>query len=87
MNLDDQFAIIEQNSGISAAEWQDLLTLPPADLTQAIADWVALGKMTWTKSPSALGAVLDALAIIGTIAGVVSGVAGAATAVAALKAI
>ena len=85
MTADEQLAQLEQTTGIGAAEWSDLLTLPAADQEQAIADWLALGRMSWSQRPDVLAAVVAGLTLLGTIAGVVGGVAGAASAVAALR--
>lgn len=82
-----QFALVQDRTGIGAEEWMDVLALPTPEATrEAIADWAALGRMSWaTARPDVVAEVLAALGVIGTIAGVVSGVAGAVSAVNALR--
>jgi hypothetical protein len=83
---EEQFAQLQDSTGIGVQEWQDLLSLPTREAQQeAIADWGALGRMPWAQRPDTLGEVLAILGVIGTIAGVISGVAGAFSAAAALR--
>jgi hypothetical protein len=83
-----EFALVEEQSGIGAQEWKDLLTLPtPEAQKEAIDDWVALGRMSWAQQANVGSAVLASLEVIGTIAGVVSGVGGATNAIKAFGAL
>lgn len=81
---DAELAQLEQVTGITATEWDDLLTLSEADQRQAVADWQALGRMSWVQDPSIFGEAMSLLGIVGTIAGVVGGTAGAIAAIKAL---
>jgi len=86
--LDDLYARLAQVSGMREREWRDVLSLPPADAEQAVNDWFILGKLSWVKEQSIADEVLAILNTIaqwatplGIIAGTVTGVAGAITAI------
>lgn len=79
---DDAFAELVTLTGLSAQEWQDVLSLPPVGQQLALR---AYRDADWRTSPDTFQKVLDVLGVIGQIAGVVGGVAGAAGAVAALR--
>ncbi len=85
--LDDLYAQLAQVSGLHEREWRDVLSLPAADAERAVRDWEALGKLSWAKEQSAADEVLAILNTIaqwatpiGIIAGAVTGVGGAITA-------
>jgi hypothetical protein len=84
LTVEDYLLQLTHLTGMSASEWRDFCSLPPAG--QAV---VAQGyrDAVWVQSPDRFAQVLAVLGVIGTVAGVVSGVAGAATAVNALKAL
>lgn len=86
--LDDLYAQLAQVSGLREREWRDVLSLPRADAEQAVKDWLALGKISWSKESTTADEILAILNTIaqwatplGVIAGTVTGVAGAITAV------
>ena len=86
--LDDLFARLSQVSGLREREWRDVLSLPAADAERVVTDWFTLGKLSWAKEKSAADEVLSILNAIaqwatplGIIAGTVSGIAGAVTAI------
>ena len=81
---DRHFAEAEQISGITTAQWKDVLTSPLEDQPEMFEDLMTLGKMTWVAEPDKLATVMAILTVIGTIAGVVSGVGGAVSAIQAL---
>lgn len=85
---DALFARLSQVSGLRVREWHDVLALPAADAEQVVSDWLTLGKMSWAKEQSAADEVLHILNTIAQwatplsiIAGTVTGVAGAITAI------
>lgn len=82
---ESRFARLASITGISIDEWKDACTLAQPDQDQLFRDWMALGRMSWNTDPDIWPEVLKLLQTIGTIAGVVSGVAGAALALAALR--
>lgn len=82
LTVDDCFAELATLTSLDAAEWRDILSLPPYGQRLALQ---AYRDADWRKEPDRLAAVLAVLEIIGKIAGAVSGVAGAASAVAALR--
>jgi hypothetical protein len=68
---------------VSAERWAVILTLPQ-ELQQL--EFENFAEMDWTKpSTSAGAALIQTLLAAATVAGAVTGIAGAATAVAALK--
>lgn len=71
-------------TGMTPAEWQDFLSLPPE--AQAITAQT-YRDLSWATSPDTFGKVLAVLGLLGTIAADVSGVAGAVSAVSALRAL
>jgi len=86
--LDDKYARLAQVSGIQERQWRNILSLSPADAKQEIQDLEALGKMSWAREQSIADEVLSVLNTIaqwatplGIIAGTVTGVAGAITAI------
>lgn len=85
MTADDKFAELEQLTGITAAEWADVLTLSPGDQLELLRGWKLLGRMNWAANRDVFGDVLAVLGVVGTIAGVIGGVASATSAVVALK--
>lgn len=82
LNADELFVELTCLTGLSAQEWQDILSLPAPGQELALR---AYRDADWRTDPDIFGRVLDALQVIGTIAGVVGGAAGAASAVAALR--
>jgi len=82
LTADEAFAELVTLTGLSAQEWQDILSLPPIGQRIAIQ---AYRDADWRQAPDTFQKVLDVIGVIGTIAGVVGGVAGAASAVAALR--
>lgn len=81
------FAEMSEITGLSMQLIQDTLSQPAAIRDELIAGWKALDSVGWTAAPDKLARVVELLNIVGTIAGVISGVAGAALAVAALRAL
>jgi hypothetical protein len=86
--LDDLYAQLAQVSGMREREWRDILSLSPAAAEQAVKDWQALGKLSWAREQSVADEVLSVLTTLaqwatplGIIAGTVTGVAGAITAI------
>jgi len=86
--LDDLYAQLSQVSGLRERDWRDLLSLSAVDAEQAVRDWETLGRLSWAKEQSAADQVLAILntiamwaAPLGIIAGTVTGVAGAITAI------
>jgi hypothetical protein len=68
-------------TGISSADWADFLSCSP-EQQMAIAQ--GFRDMNWTTRDDVFGKVLAVLVVAGNIAGAVSGVAGAVSAVQAL---
>jgi hypothetical protein len=86
--LDDLYARLAQVSGLRERQWRDILSLPEADAKQLVEDWQALGMLSWAKEQSVADEVLSILNTIaqwatplGVIAGTITGVAGAITAI------
>jgi hypothetical protein len=82
---DDDLAELVEETGLTLAEWKDLLSNAPTDQAFLLASWKTLGKMTWVADPGALAKVL---AVLGALAAPVveaGSVAGAASAIVALK--
>ncbi len=86
--LDDLFARLSTVSGLREREWRDVLSLPPADAEQVVNGWFDMGKLSWAREHSAADEILSVLTTIaqwaaplGIIAGTVTGVAGAITAI------
>ena len=86
--LDALYAQLSQVSGLREREWRDVLSLPEADAEQVVRDWLTLGRLSWAKEQSVADEVLSILNTIarwatplGIIAGTVTGVAGAITAI------
>lgn len=63
-------------------KWQEIRTLPAFQQENIVAGWAAA---QFTAPPDWVDPTLKVLGIIGTVAGVVTGLAGAETAIAALK--
>lgn len=82
---ESRFARLAAITGITIEQWKDACTLSPPDQEDFFRGMMALGKMSWNTDPDVWPEVLKLLQTIGTIAGVVSGVAGAALALAALR--
>lgn len=73
---------LSANTGMKPSDWLDFLTATPdqqALMAKGYAD------LDWVAQHSTFTTVLNILTIMGTIAGVVTGVAGAAQSLAALK--
>ena len=87
MSADDELAQLEQETGITVAEWQDLLSNSPDDQAFLLAGWKQLGRMDWVQNVSTLDRAIALLLVVGNIAGAVGGIAGAASAVAGLRAL
>lgn len=83
--LDRQFAELEAITGLSVAQWQDILTEEPQDQAEIITGWKALDTIGWTERPDRLAQVVAILEAIGTAAGIVGNVEGAVSAVNALR--
>jgi hypothetical protein len=69
-------------TGMSTQELQDFLSMTPAMQLQAVQTYAGAD---WVKNRDTLADVISVLEVVGTLAGVVSGVAGAVTAVDALR--
>jgi hypothetical protein len=69
-------------TGMSVQEVQDFLSMTPAMQNQAVATYAGAD---WVKNRDTLADVISVLEVIGTLASVVTGLAGAATAVNALR--
>jgi hypothetical protein len=82
VTLDGHFAELATLTGRPADKWRDILTLPPVARAQALLDYK---DDVWVQSPTIWPQVINIVTIIGTFAGAISGLAGAAGAVAALK--
>jgi hypothetical protein len=80
--LNVQLASLYTETGITPAKWLDILRLPQSAQQIVLQDYK---DADWVVQPNKLAAVIGALGVIGTILGVVSGGAGAVTAIAALK--
>jgi len=92
--VDDEDALyveLAQKTARTVRDWQDILSLPPDARAEVIADWNALGDMSWTKSPSTLDRVETILNILVSIASpvttIVGGLTGIGTLITTLKAI
>lgn len=84
MTPDEALTVIVKTTGMSREELSDFLACSPADqalLARSYAD------QDWAKQGSAWTTVIAAFEVLATVAGVVSGVAGAASAVVALRSI
>ena len=86
--LDELYARLAQVSGLNERQWRDILSLSEADAKQAVEDWQTLGLLSWAEEHSVADEVLSILntiaqwaAPLGIIAGTVTGVAGAVTAI------
>ena len=86
--LDALYAQLSQVSGLREREWRDVLSLPAADAERVVTDWFTLGKLSWAREKSAADEVLSILNTIaqwatplGIIAGTVTGIAGAISAI------
>jgi len=86
--LDAQYARLAVASGRTEREWRDVLSLPSDDAKVVVSRWIALSELPWAKERSAADEVLAILNTIaqwatplGVIAGTVTGVAGAITAI------
>jgi hypothetical protein len=86
--LDELYARLAQVSGLRERQWRDILSLPESDARQAVEDWQTLGMLSWATEHSVADEVLSILNTIaqwatplGIIAGTVTGVAGAITAI------
>lgn len=80
-SIDDLFAELATLTQMNADEWRDFVQCTEAQqllIVQGYQD------QSWVKSPDVLAKVLEAIVVIGTIAGAATGVAGA---VAAIKSI
>ena len=80
--IDAEYAKLATLTGLTQQKWQDILTLP-ADAQALVLRGYA--DMDWVKVPDRLAEVLAVLNVVGVILGVVSGGAGAVSAVAALR--
>lgn len=80
-------AELTEITGLTLSDFEDLERLSPEDRELLVEGWRALGKLSWTQTPSAWDRTLAILNLLGTIAADVSGVAGAFSAVAALRAL
>lgn len=78
---DDIFAELQDISGVDTALWKDMLAQPEVDQRDLVLGWRALGKIGWAQRVDTGARVLALLNLLGTIAGDVSGVAGAIGAV------
>ena len=78
---DQHFAEISSITGQSIREWKDVLTEDESDQKLIVESWIALDKIGWTVRPDQVARVFAILNVIATIAGVVSGVGGAVSAV------
>lgn len=79
-----QFARLSLLSNKGEQIWLDTMTLPEPFRTQTFAMW---RDEPWTQDADVLSEVLRIVQVIGVGAATVSGIAGAGTAVAALRAI
>ena len=86
--LADLYARLAQVSGLNERQWRDVLSLSPADAKVVVEDWQTLGLLSWATEHSVADEVLSILNTIaqwatplGIIAGTVTGVAGAITAI------
>lgn len=82
VTVDDYLVLLAGLTTLSVREWSDFLSLAPED--QALAA-EAYRACSWVQTPDTFAEVLRILQIVGTIAGVVGGLAGAGGAVVALK--
>jgi hypothetical protein len=81
---DDYLVQLAQLTTLTAEQWADFLSLSPDDQALAAQGYAAC---SWVQEPNRFAQVLAILEVVGTIAGVVSGVAGAGSAIVALKAV
>ena len=80
---DAAFFELRSLCGWDRPQWEKFLTLPQ-NLQRMTLD--NLGEQDWTKPGTpAFDRVMELLAIVGTIAGIAGGVAGATSAIAALR--
>lgn len=82
MTSEEYLAELTLLTGMTTNEWNDFLVCTPDE--QAV---IAEGyrDMDWRKNADTFGKVLAILTIVGNIAGSIAGIAGAASAIAALK--
>jgi hypothetical protein len=76
-------------TGFSLAQCNAILTQPPGDVAEMLADLKALGALSWAAEPSTLSRVLAILNLLAAVANPISavagGVSGIGTAIATLK--
>ena len=82
MTFEECVAACAVKTGMSREDWQDFLQLPPAAqaaTAQTYAD------QAWVQNPHVLADVIAVLIVAGQVAGAVSGISGAVTALQALR--
>jgi hypothetical protein len=88
---DALYVELSQSTNRSAQDWKDILAQPPEARASILADWKALGDMSWATIPSTVDrveAILNVLAAIATpVSTIVGGATGVATLVSAIKAL
>jgi hypothetical protein len=80
---DEQYARLKLASGRAEEIWRDTLTLPEPVRGETFAMWLDEGD-DWHQDADRLATIVDAVTILGTIAGAVSGIGGAAQTIANL---
>lgn len=79
-----EYAKLATLTKLTREKWEDILSLPPQAQRLVLEGYA---DMDWVKAPDTLAEVIAVLNVVGVILGVVSGGAGAVSAVAALRAI
>ncbi len=85
VDVDALFAEGSSITGLSVPQLQDWMSEEPADQIDILNGWRTLDKMTWTTTPTAVDRLIVIFEALASVAGVVSGIAGATSAVAALR--
>ena len=84
MTFEEACVALATKTGMSPTDWSDFLQCT-ADQQRALVR--AYSDMSWTKSRDTLNDVLAVLQVLGTVAGVVSGVGTAISVIAALRSV
>ena len=74
---DTHFAELAEVTGLTAAQWRDVLTCSAADQAMIVDGWKQIGAISWAKEPDRLAQVLAILGTLGAILGFVTGVGNA----------
>lgn len=82
MTFDEVCVTCATKTGMTRAEWSDFLQLEPA-AQAAVAQ--AYRDQSWTQDANLFAEILAILIVAGSVAGAVSGIAGAVTALQALR--